>query len=86
MSDKDLFDKDNRGWTRLFYAAETGDLKAVEEMIFRLPGTGFYPQRLSFIEVKDNEGLTAADVAEKNGHEEIAQLLRSEAFRMEYYG
>lgn len=82
----ELFNKDERGRTKLFYAAERGDQKAVEALIFRLPGTGFYPQRLSFIEIQDRDGLTAADVAEHNGHEEIASLLRYQAWFMETYG
>lgn len=82
----ELLSKDYRGRTRLFYAAEWGDQKAVEGMIFGLPGTGFYPQRLGFIESKDVDGLTAADVAEQNGHDEIAKLLRYQAWFMETYG
>jgi len=54
-------------------------------MIFSLTGTGFYPQRLGLIEIKDHEGLTAADVAEQNGHQAIANLLRGEMGRMEYF-
>ena len=54
-------------------------------MIFSLPGTGVLPQRLGLIEVKDHDGLTAADVAEQNGHQAIADLLRGEMWRMECF-
>jgi hypothetical protein len=84
-STQNLFDRDPRGRTRLFDAAEQGLLQEVETMIFSLTGTGFYPQRLSFLEIHDNEGLTAADVAEQSGHKEIAELLRHERRRMEYF-
>ena len=52
-------------------------------MIFSLAGTGVCCQRLSLIETKDSSGSTAADVAERNGHPEIASLLRGEQMRME---
>jgi len=83
---QELFDKDNQGRTRLFYAAERGHQTEVEKMIFRFPGTGFYPQRLGFIESKDKDGLTAADAAEQNGQEEIAKLLRSQVGWMVNFG
>jgi hypothetical protein len=81
-----LFDQDSEGRTTLFYAAEKGDLEQVRRIIFSLAGTGLWPQRLALIEIKDASGLTAADVAEQAGHEEIAGLLRGEQGRMEYYG
>lgn len=80
------FEKDARGRTVLFNAAERGDLAEVKSIIFSHAGTGLSPARLALITIKDNAGLTAADVAEQNGHEEIAQLLRSEEGRMEYFG
>ncbi|MDF1566294.1 MAG: hypothetical protein P1V51_24900 [Deltaproteobacteria bacterium] len=86
MSGSPLFVKDQRGRTPLFRAAEQGDLEAVKEMIYSLPGTGTWPQRLGLIDTRDVEGLTAADVAEARGHDEIARLLRGEAMRMEMYG
>ena len=43
------------------------------------------PQRLALISKKDASGLTAADVAEQAGHDEIASLLRSEQGRMEFF-
>jgi hypothetical protein len=43
------------------------------------------PPRLALITQEDVLGLTAADLAEQNGHEEIAQLLRSEQGRMEFF-
>ena len=80
-----IAEQDARGRTPLFYAAEQGLLEEVSEMIFRFRGTGVFPPRLALISIKDHSGLTAADVAEQNGHEEIARLLRSEQGRMEYF-
>jgi ankyrin repeat protein len=82
---KRLREQDDRGRTPLFYAAEEGDIEKVKEIIFRFRGTGMFPPRLALIAMQDQDGLTAADVAEQNGHEEIAQLLRSEQGRMEYF-
>ena len=86
ISSQELFDRDDRGRTPLFYAAEKGLRREVEAMIASLPSTGFYPQRLGFIQIEDNEGLTAADVAEQNGHKEIAELLRFKVWLMETFG
>lgn len=83
---QELFEKDNHSRTRLFYAAERGHLAQVKRMCFRMAGTGFSPQRLGFIEKKDLDGKTAADIAEENGYHEVADFLRGEAIRMEYYG
>jgi hypothetical protein len=80
-----LLAQDALGRTPLFYAAENGRMEEVREIIFSFGGTGLSPARLSVITTKDHSGLTAADVAEQNGHEEIASLLRSEEVRMEYY-
>jgi len=82
---KRLFEQDALGRTSLFYAAEKGLEEEVKEMIFSLRGTGLSPTRLKLITTKDHSGLTAADVAEQNGHKEIARLLRVEQGRMEYY-
>ena len=81
----DLFAQDSVGRTALFYAAERGDLKEVRRIIFSLSGTGLYCQRLGLIEVTDSSGLTASDVAEHAGHKEIADLLRREQMRMEFF-
>lgn len=81
----DLFAQDTVGRTALFYAAERGDLKEVRRIIFSLAGTGLWPQRLSLIEIRDSSGLTASDVAEQAGHKEIADLLRGEQMRMEFF-
>lgn len=81
----DLFDRDSAGRTALFHAAEDGLLEEVRKMIFSLRGTGLAPPRLGLIEIKDATGLTAADVAEQNGHKVIADLLRGEQLRMEYF-
>jgi len=81
----DLFARDQRGRTRLFDAAERGSWDEVWRMVFGLTGTGLAPQRLALIEMRDNDGLTAADVAERRGHTEIAELLRGEQARMEFF-
>ncbi len=80
-----LFVQDEYGRTSLFYAAEKGDEAKVRKIIFSLMGTGIFPQRLGLISIQDHQGNTAADVAEQNGHTDIAQLLRGEQFRMEYF-
>ena len=81
----DLFAQDSVGRTALFYAAERGDLKEVRRMIFSLAGTGLCCQRLSLIGIRDSSGLTASDVAEQAGHKGIADLLRGEQGRMEFF-
>ena len=86
MTDKsDLFAQDSVGRTALFYAAERGDLKKVRRMIYSLAGTGLSCQRLSLIAIRDSSGLTASDVAEHAGHKEVADLLRGEQMRMEFF-
>jgi len=80
-----LSEQDIVGRTPLFYAAENGLEEEVREIIFSFRGTGMSPPRLSLITKKDVLGLTAADLAEQNGHEEIASLLRSEQGRMEFF-
>ena len=80
-----LWEQDTLGRTSLFYAAEKGLEEKVKDIIFSLRGTGLSLARLKLITMKDHSGLTAADVAEQNGHIEIARLLRVEQGRMEYY-
>jgi ankyrin repeat protein len=80
-----LFARDSAGRTSLFYAAERGDLEEVRRMIYSLAGTGLWCQRLALIETRDSSGLTASDVAEHAGHKEIADLLRGEQMRMEFF-
>ena len=82
---KRLLEQDIVGRTPLFYAAEHGLMEEVKEIIFSFRGTGMFPPRLALITREDVTGMTAADVAEQNGHEEIAQLLRSEQGRMEFF-
>jgi len=83
--EKGLFEKDWRGRTALFHAAEKGLEEEVREMIFSLPGTGLSPARNALISIQDNSSLTAADLAEKNGHQAIASLLRGEQGRMDFF-
>lgn len=85
MAHSDFFKTDSRGRTSLFYAAEIGDLETVKAIIYKLAGTGMSPQRLSLINQKNAEGLTAIDIAEAAGNSEIANLLRSEKGRMEFF-
>jgi hypothetical protein len=47
---------------------------------------GFYPQRLGLIAIEDNEGLTATDVAEQNGHTDVAEYLRYAAWSISTFG
>jgi hypothetical protein len=81
----DPFVQDSVGRTFLFYAAERGDLGQVRQIIFSLAGTGVSCQRLALIKIRDSSGLTASDVAEQAGHTEIADLLRGEQMRMEFF-
>jgi hypothetical protein len=60
-------------------------LEQVRRIIYSLTGTGLSPQRLALIEIRDSCGLTASDVAEQAGHQEIADLLRGEQMRMEFF-
>jgi len=80
-----FFKTDKRGRTTLFYAAEIGDLEAVKAIIYKLVGTGISCQRLALIDKEDLAGLTAIDVAEKAGHDDIVALLRREKIRMEFF-
>ena len=80
-----LMARDGRGRTPLFAAAETGDRAAVEAIIFALRGTGAFPPRLTLLEVRDDGGRTAADVAAQAGHADVARLLRDEAARMRLF-
>jgi len=71
--------------TDLFDAAAQGNYERVWKIIFALAGTGLAPQRLAVIASRNQDGLTAADVAEQHGHLEIAELLRGEQLRMEFF-
>ena len=81
----DLFSLDSGGRTYLFYAAERGDMDEIQRIIYNLIGTGISCQRLNLIKIRDASGLTAADLAIKFGHKDIADLLNSEQIRMEFY-
>ncbi len=81
----DRFSQDSVGRTSLFNAAEKGDIEEVRRIIFSLSGTGLSLQRLSLIEIKDSYGLTATNVAKQARHGEIADLLRGEQMRMEFF-
>ena len=82
----ELFQRDELGRTPLHTAAALGRTEEVEALLARLPGTGFYPQRLGYLEMRDHEGLTAADFAERCGEREMAELLRYKAWAMETFG
>ena len=81
----DYFKTDDKGRTILFHYAAIGDQEQVEDIIYRLPSAGLSGQRLALINHRDHEGLTAADVAAKSGHNEIASLLRAEADRINFF-
>jgi hypothetical protein len=80
-----LLAQDDLGRTPLFYVAEQGLEKEVWSILSSFRGTGLFPPRLALITITDHAGLTAADVAEQAGHERVADLLRKEEIRMEYY-
>jgi ankyrin repeat protein len=82
---RNLFLRDEDGRTVLFAAAEHGRQEEVSRIIFSLAGTGFAPPRLALLAIEDSDGLTAADVAERRGHQAIADLLRGERARMEFF-
>lgn len=82
----DPFEVDAGGRTRLFYLAQEGRDEEIERLLGKLPGTGFYPQRLGLLLTRDREGLTAADLAERHGHTALADLLRYKAWAMETFG
>jgi ankyrin repeat protein len=81
----DPFKEDDIGRTTLFYAVAMNDVAEVENIIFKLSGTGLGCQRHALIVNKDNTGITAVQLAEKLGHEEIRKLLASELGRMEFF-
>ena len=81
----DPFKKDDIGRITLFYAVAKDDIAEVESIVFKLSGTGLGCQRHALITHKDNSGITAIDLAEKLGHEEINKLLSSELGRMEFF-
>lgn len=83
MDSRKQFVVDDYGSTALFAAAEQGRYEEVTQIIFSLAGTGFAPPRLTLIAIEDIDGLTAADVAERGGHDAIADLLRGERARMD---
>ncbi len=80
-----LLGVDKNGKTILFYAVETGNLKIVKLLIFSLVGTGIKPQRLSLLQIKDNERNTAEDIANKRGFKKIRELLGTERYKMEIF-
>ena len=85
MTFTDFFKTDERGRTGLFYAAERGNTEEVKAILNNLTGTGISCQRLALINLKDSEGLSAIDAAERAGKNDIAELLRIEKLRMEFY-
>jgi len=83
---QDPFKEDDIGRTTLFYAVAQNDSAKVEEIIYSLSGTGLGCQRYALISHKDKMGITAIQLAEKLGHEQIGFLLSKELGRMEFYG
>ena len=82
---RDPFKEDDIGRTTLFYAVAQNDSAEVEKIIYSLSGTGLSCQRYALISHKDKMGITAIQLAEKLGHEEIGFLLSKELGRMEFY-
>ncbi len=83
--DNDYFKTDDKGRTILFYYSSIGNKDQVEKIIFSLPSTGLSGQRLALIKHKDNDGLTAIDVAINSGYNEIATLLEVEVDRINFF-
>lgn len=80
-----MFAQDREGRTALHHAAERGDLDAAWGMMRTLAGTGVFPPRKSLLEIRDNAGMTAAEVAAEAGHTELAEVLKHEWVRMELF-
>ena len=85
LKSDDYFKTDDRGRTILFHYAAVGDRDQVEKIIYNLPSTGLSGQRRALINHKDNDGLTAIDIATKSGHHEIASLLQAEVDRINFF-
>ncbi|MFN2233942.1 MAG: hypothetical protein ACK2U1_06900 [Anaerolineales bacterium] len=81
----DYFKTDDKGRTILFHYAAIGDQHQVEKIIYGLPSAGLTSQRLALINHRDHDGLSAADVAAKSGHNAIASLLQAEADRINFF-
>ena len=81
----DPFAKDEKGRTALHHAAARGVETEVWAVLAKVRGTGAFPPRQGLIELRDADGLTAADLAERGGHAKIAELLRGEVSRMEFF-
>ncbi len=79
------FKEDDAGRTPLYYAVAKNDIKEVRSIIFSLTGTGISNQRYALLTHKDHSGLTAVEVAEQLGHEEIRALLAAEIGRMDFF-
>lgn len=80
-----LFDEDDEGRTSLFYAAESGKIQAVRDIIFSLTGTGMCCPRLALIDHKDKNGHTAIDVAQQASQKDVEELLAGEKGRMDFF-
>jgi ankyrin repeat protein len=64
-----LFAQDNNGDTALHYAAKSGATQSAIEIIYAMARRGR-------IVIKNAKGETAADVAEKNGYHQLAEMIR----------
>ncbi len=80
-----MFTQDASGRTALHHAAARGDLDAAWGIMSTLAGTGIFPPRKSLLEIRDNAGMTAAEVAAERGHAEVAEALNHEWARMELF-
>lgn len=81
----ELFTQDQMGRTALHHAAQRGDLDAAWGILRSVAGTGIFPPRKSLLEVRDHHGMTAADLAARAGHIEVAETLNHEWVRMELF-
>lgn len=79
------FAVDELGRTALHRACAQGDRGAVWDVLRVVAGTGVFPQRQALLEVRDRSGRTAADIAEQSGHLELAEELRGEWMRMDFF-
>jgi ankyrin repeat protein len=85
LKEINLFERDEKGNTALFYISEKGDFEMFKTVVCSVPGTGIFPQRLALLEIKNNDNETVLDIAKRKGLKEIQDFIESEILRMEYF-
>ena len=85
-NDSAFFQQDAKGRTALFYAVERGELLLLKKLLFSLNGTGLFCQRGALMNIKDQTGISAEDLAQRLEKQTIYQLLSRESTRIEFYG